>query len=993
MGKENRRKIWHKLKVNVTLMVIFIIVMVIGSLVMRRQLLENARDMNRLLLNNYSITEEKTMETYRTLLTLGARFIDEKEQEGASLEEIKSGLYPYLDGFYDLYDGDTIKSYAIINGRLISNDESLEAYDDGSYDYTQTEWYQGALEADGEIYSTNAYPDYFSGQMTVTLSKKVTNSGDVLVFDLFFDHYHGEESTLDLPENAAYYLCDAEGTVMYHETKVYDSYEEIQEFTDRVINTVGESASQGFLESYTDAKGEKRSAYTCRLENGWILILTIPENNALGTMRNIYLVITVTFLFGILFISIFIMHDYRREKNNQKLREERKSLAHAKEIYQKTISSTMLAYREVYFLDLDRNTFQSVYPETENPKAEEAYQETLELFFEKEVLSSDNPEELKKFLSLENIRAELMDKECMEIRCRCRGADEVKESGMITIAVADRENGRPVSVTLAIRSIENMIRQEEAQRELLELAAQQAEAANHAKSDFLSNMSHDIRTPMNAILGMTAIAAMHIDDKEKVLDSLNKITLSGRHLLGIINSVLDMSKIESGKTSLNEEEFNLSTSIEGLLALFRSQMTEKDLELKVNIAKIKHEDVIGDDQRLQQIFVNIMGNAVKFTPEGGKISMYIREKESNVSGRGCYEFVFEDTGIGMEKEFVDKIFEPFTRATDSRTTKIEGTGLGMSIAVNIAHMMGGDIKVESEPGKGSKFTVMVYLKINYETEEDLQKLVNLPVLVVDDEEDACESACEILNSLDMKAEYVLSGSDAVEKIKDVHENHERDDFSVVILDWKMPDKDGLETAKEIRKLMGNEIPIIILSAYDWTDIEQEAVQAGINAFIEKPLFKSRLTHVLKEVLGIYQKEEKKSGLEELKQHDYTGKRVLIVEDIELNLEVLGEILNMIGVSYESAGNGKEAVKKVLEQPEEYYDLIFMDIQMPVMNGYEAAKEIRRSREDLKKIPIIAMTADAFDDDVKKAKEAGMDGHIAKPIDIAKLEKAMEEWLG
>lgn len=992
MGKENRKKIWNKLKVNVTLMVIFILIMLIGSLVMRNQLLQNAEDMSRLLLNNYSITEEKTIETYRTLLTLGARFIDEKEQEGASLEEIKSGLYPYLDGFYDLYDGDAIKSYAIINGRLISNDETIQAQDDGRYDYTQTDWYRGAVEANGGIYSTDAYEDDFSGQMAVTISKKVANSDDVLVFDLFFDHYHGEESTLDLPEHAAYYLCDAKGTVMYHETEVYDSYEEIQTFADRVTDTVGE-ARQGFLESYTDAKGNKRSAYTCRMENDWLIILTIPEDNALGRMKDIYLVIIIMGLCGIGFISIFVVHDYRREKSNQKLREERKALAHTKEIYQKTISSTMLAYREVYFVDLERNVYQIVYPETENQKSEEPYQEAVEEFFEQGVIGSDNPEELRAFLSLENIKKELLDKECMEIRCRCRNTNGINESGMLTIAIADRENGRPVRVTLAIRSIENMIRQEEAQRQLLELAVQQAEAANHAKSDFLSNMSHDIRTPMNAILGMTAIAAVHIDDKERVLDALNKITLSGKHLLGLINSVLDMSKIESGKTSLNEEEFNLSTSIESLLALFRSQIAEKNLELKVNIANIKHENVIGDDQRLQQIFVNIMGNAVKFTPEGGKISMCIREKESKISGRGCYEFVFEDTGIGMDQEFVDKIFEPFTRATDSRTTKIEGTGLGMSIAVNIAHMMGGDIKVESELGKGSKFTVMVYLKINYATEEDLQNLANLPVLVVDDEEDACESACEILNSLDMRAEYVLNGDAAVERIRIVHENREQDNFSVVILDWKMPGKDGLETAKEIRKLMGDEIPIIILSAYDWTDIEQEAAQAGINAFIEKPLFKSRLTHVLKEVLGLYQKEEKKSRLEELKNHDYTQKRVLIVEDIDLNLEVLGEILHMLGIPYDSACNGREAVDKVLEQPEGYYDLIFMDIQMPVMNGYEATQKLRESREDLKEIPIIAMTADAFADDVRKAAEAGMNGHIAKPIDLGKLEKAIEEWLG
>jgi CheY-like chemotaxis protein len=475
------------------------------------------------------------------------------------------------------------------------------------------------------------------------------------------------------------------------------------------------------------------------------------------------------------------------------------------------------------------------------------------------------------------------------------------------------------------------------------------------------------------------------------MDALNKITLSGKHLLGLINSVLDMSRIESGKISLNEEEFNLSDSIESLLALFHAQIVSKNLELKVNIAEIEHEDVIGDGQRLSQILINIMGNAVKFTPEGGMITLDIKEKKSDIPGRGCYEFVFEDTGIGMEQDFVNRIFEPFARAADSRTAKIEGSGLGMSIAVNVARMMGGDIKVESQLGKGSKFTVMVYLKINRSTEEDLQMLAALPVLVVDDEETACESACEILNSLEMQAEYVLSGEAAVQRLQEAHADNA--DFSVVILDWKMPGKDGLETAREIRAVIGEEIPIIILSAYDWTDIEQEALAAGVNAFIEKPLFKSRLTHVLKEVLGIGSSENPKEELETYQEEHYEGKRVLLTEDNELNLEVAKELLGIVGLTVEVALDGKEAVEKVSAMPAGYYDLIFMDIQMPVMNGYEAARQIRGlDRQDLKEIPIIAMTADAFASDVRKAEEAGMNGHIAKPIDIAKLEQTMKRYI-
>jgi signal transduction histidine kinase/DNA-binding response OmpR family regulator len=565
------------------------------------------------------------------------------------------------------------------------------------------------------------------------------------------------------------------------------------------------------------------------------------------------------------------------------------------------------------------------------------------------------------------------------------------EECLLTINAADKKDGVPTSATLAIRSIENALRQEEQERELLTLSVQRAESANHAKSDFLSNMSHDIRTPLNAILGMTTVAAMHIDEKERVLDALNKITISGRHLLGLINSVLDMSKIESGKMVLTEDEFNLSDIIENFMALFQVQVKEKKLNMEVRVASLEHEDVVGDDQRLQQIFVNIMGNAVKFTPEGGSLTLDIREKPSSVAEMGCYEFVFADTGIGMEKDFIDKIFAPFSRASNSKTNRIEGTGLGMSIAVSIARMMGGDIQVESELGKGSKFTVTVYLKINHVTKEELERLVDLPVLVVDDEEAACVSACDILNSLDMKAEYVTDGDTAVERVDEAHKSGE--DFEVVIIDWKMPGKDGLATTKEIRERVGDDVPIIVLSAYDWADIEQEALLAGVNAFVEKPLFKSRLTHVLKEVLGMENRRPGHNEVDVLKKRDYTGKRLLLVEDNELNVEVACEILELAGLSVDTAGNGREAVDKVLASPAGYYSLIFMDVHMPVMDGYEATELIRGSdRQDLKEIPIVAMTADAFAEDVKKAMEAGMNGHIAKPIDMAKLDQVLGKWL-
>lgn len=492
---------------------------------------------------------------------------------------------------------------------------------------------------------------------------------------------------------------------------------------------------------------------------------------------------------------------------------------------------------------------------------------------------------------------------------------------------------------------------------------------------------------------MTSIATMHIDEKERVLDALGKITVSGKHLLGLINEVLDMSRIESGKVSLVEGSFNLSDTIESLMTVFRTQMDAKGLMLNAGIAKLEHENVIGDEQHLQQIFMNIMGNAVKFTPEGGKISIFIEEKPSAIRGCGYYEFTFEDTGIGMEKEYIDKIFEPFSRAADSRTSKIEGTGLGMSIAVNIARMMQGDIKVDSELGKGSRFTVTVYLKLDDTTDADLAAYNGLPVLVVDDEELSCESSCEMLRSLGMDAEYVLSGEAAMERIAKTESEGVK--FAVALLDWKMPGKDGLETTKEIRKAFGHDIAIIISSAYDWADIESEAVDAGVDAFIGKPLFKSRLIQVLKEVLGHEEHREEGGStvLETFKQQDFSGKRVLLVEDNEINIEVAKELLGIVGIQIETAMNGKLAVEAVMEKEPGYYDLIFMDIQMPVMNGYEAARAIRASgRKDLEEIPIVAMTADAFADDIKRSQDAGMNSHVSKPVDVQKLEEALIRWI-
>jgi signal transduction histidine kinase/FixJ family two-component response regulator len=578
----------------------------------------------------------------------------------------------------------------------------------------------------------------------------------------------------------------------------------------------------------------------------------------------------------------------------EKLQEQQQKNQHRLAI----IQALSREYGNVYCVDLETDTFETYRVEAYLPAkvyatmvaSQYCYSQSIAAYVEDSVHEADR-QMLLEALQADHIRKQLEEED--SFACNYR----IYRDGVLIYyqvkCVRMNVNGDNSKVIVAFCNVDREVRKEMEQKQILADAFAQAEYANRAKTTFLNNMSHDIRTPMNAILGMTAIAAMHIDDKERVADALNKITLSGKHLLGLINSVLDMSKIESGRISLVEEEFNLSDTIDSLIALFYSQMVEKKMELKVDLSPIEHEDVIGDDRRLQQILINIMGNAIKFTPEGGKIFLGIREKVSHVAGRACYEFVFEDNGIGMDPDFIDKIFEPFARAPQTVASHVEGSGLGMSIAVNIARLMGGDIQVASRPGQGSRFTVTVYLQINHVTPQDIHMLAELPVLVVDDEELACESACEILRSLEMRVEYVLSGDDAVERVRQAHQDNE--DFSVVILDWKMPGKDGVETAREIRAVVGDEIPIIILSAYDWSDIEQEATLAGVNAFIEKPLFRTKLTHVLTEILGVPHNKEKSSDLDTYVQKDYSGRRVLLVEDNELNVEVAKELLEMVGL--------------------------------------------------------------------------------------------------
>ena len=520
-------------------------------------------------------------------------------------------------------------------------------------------------------------------------------------------------------------------------------------------------------------------------------------------------------------------------------------------------------------------------------------------------------------------------------------------------------------------------------------AVRAAETANKAKSTFLSNMSHDIRTPMNAIIGFTTLAVSNIDDKKRVRDYLGKILSSSNHLLSLINDILDMSRIESGKIHLEETEVSLSDVLHDLKTIISGQIHAKQLELYMDAMDVTNEDVYCDKTRLNQVLLNLLSNAVKFTPAGGTVSVRLKQLPGTAKGRALYEIRVKDNGIGMSQEFVKKIFSPFERERTSTVSRTQGTGLGMAITKNIVDMMGGTIEVQTAQGKGTEFIVRLPFRIQPEQHriEKIAELEGLKALVVDDDFNTCDSVTKMLVRVGMRSEWTLSGREAVLRARQSMELG--DAFHAYIIDWRLPDMNGIEVTRQICSL-GDDTPIIILTAYDWSDIEAEAKAAGVTAFCAKPLFMSDIRETLMTAIGQSQAGSEDSILPEAGS-DFRGRCILLVEDNELNSEIAVEILNEYGFLVDTAKNGAEAVEKVKNSTPGNYDLVLMDVQMPVMNGYEATKEIRAlDNPALAGITILAMTANAFDEDRKKALECGMDGFLSKPIVIEELISTLHD---
>ena len=807
------------------------------------------------------------------------------------------------------------------------------------------------------------------------------------------------------------YLLDRAGDVMAHSSITYtsgvknavDLYLE-DESSGNISRTELEASLESGVSVTFNYKGDSGAgtAYVMPIENyDWLIMRTFPSSitDGMQSRANAAGLMLVALVGGALaLVAGFLLV--------QTMRQRRKLLSESAHVTS-IVNSSLALFQRFAVIDLVANTYEYLKDEgikDDLPRNGEYHM--FRYYWQTRFCDDEEAERMKTELTPEHIREHLTpDTTYLHFEYRLKDPDtgEVRWLQASMLPLQRDASDQVTSVLLSVQDVTDVKEREIANHNALEDAFREAERASRAKTDFLNSMSHDIRTPMNSIMGLTAIASMYLDDPERVKDCLTKITTSSRHLLGLINEVLDMAKIESGNLGLSEEDFDLPETVESLMSIMTPQINDKKLNLKVEIADIQHEHVVGDPMRLQQVFVNIMGNSVKFTPEGGTVSLRIKELPSRVKGSGCYEFTFSDTGCGMSEDFVKRVFEPFTRANDSRVTKVEGTGLGMSIVRSVVNLMNGTIDVKSKLGEGTTFTVTVYMKLRDGDDQDLTPLEGLRVLVADDEEAAAESACEVLKSIGMEPDYVLSGEDAVEAVR--HSVEDERSYVAVILDWKMPGKSGIEAAREIREIVSDDMPIIILSAYDWTAVEQEARSVGVDAFIAKPLFKSRLVHVMKGLLTSEEESEPTSEYEVLRQSDFSGHRVLLTEDNSIAAAIALDIMGMTGLEVDHAENGRIAVEKLLDAEPGYYDLVFMDIQMPVMNGYESASAIRAAAEgkglddttitprpDLGEIPIVALTADAFADDVARARAAGMNAHMSKPMEIELLVKTLKEWL-
>ena len=738
--------------------------------------------------------------------------------------------------------------------------------------------------------------------------------------------------------------------------------------------------SEEFKEGHTDAMlinldGEDYYlVYEKSKPQDWIFLGLVQADIVNASMNSLQLrtmLLGGAIVFG---IAVFII-ELILQKNRISLKRRDVEILYRDELFQKLSMSV-----DDVFLMLDAKTYKADYV---SPNVEKLLGITVEQI-QKDIsvlgkLHSEDCEDPKK-----NYLKEIQVNEQQEWDFEYVHQKTGEQRWFHIIAMGSEVNGKKKYIlVMSDRTSDRKMNQ------ALSEAVRAAETANRAKSTFLSNMSHDIRTPMNAIIGLTTLAVSNIDNQKKVRDYLSKILSSSNYLLSLINDILDMSRIESGKIHLEETEVSLSEVLHDLKTIISGQIHAKQLELYMDVMDVTNENVYCDKTRLNQVLLNLLSNAVKFTPAGGTVSVRLKQFPGTTKGSGLYEIRVKDNGIGMSQEFVQKIFSPFERERTSTVSKTQGTGLGMAITKNIVNMMGGTIEVQTEQGKGTEFIVRLPFRIQPEHQriEKIVELEGLKALVVDDDFNTCDSVTKMLVKVGMRSEWTLSGKEAVLRARQSMELG--DAFHAYIIDWRLPDMNGIEVTRQIRSL-GDHTPIIILTAYDWSDIEVEARAAGVTAFCSKPMFMSDIRETLMTAIGQRQAEPEDSILPAATS-DFRGKCILLVEDNELNREIAVEILKEYGFQVDTAENGAEAVEKVKNSQPGGYDLVLMDVQMPVMNGYEATKRIRALDDPAQAgITILAMTANAFDEDRKEALEYGMNGFLSKPIVVEELIDALQK---
>ena len=778
--------------------------------------------------------------------------------------------------------------------------------------------------------------------------------------------------------NAQSFVIHPDGRVVIDHSSeswgnVYNFFGVLREHSDMSEKEISE-LSEKFKSGRTDAmllNLDGRNYYLVYEKShiqDWMFLGLVQADIVNASMNNLQsstmFLVSMVAVCIIAFLSNFII-----QKNRETLRKKDTEIQYRDELFQKLSMNV-----DDVFLMLDAKTYQADYV---SPNAEKLLGITVEQI-RKDIciLGKLHPEEQED--PKKNYLEEIQVHEQRECDFEYVHLKTGEKRWFHNIVMGSEVNGKKKYIlVMSDRTSDWKMNQ------ALSEAVHAAETANQAKSTFLSNMSHDIRTPMNAIIGFTTLAVSNIDDQERVRDYLGKILSSSKHLLSLINDILDMSRIESGKLHLEETEVSLSDVLHDLKTIISGQIHAKQLELYMDAMDVTNEDVYCDKTRLNQVLLNLLSNAVKFTPAGGTVSVRLKQYPGAVKGSALYEIRIKDTGIGMSQEFVQKIFSPFERERTSTVSRTQGTGLGMAITKNIVDMMGGTIEVQTEQGKGTEFIVRLPLRLQSERQriEKIAELEGLKALVVDDDFNTCDSVTKMLLKVGMRSEWTLSGKEAVLRARQSMELG--DAFRAYIIDWRLPDMNGIEVTRQIRSL-GDDTPIIILTAYDWSEIEAEARAAGVNAFCAKPIFMSDIRDTLMTAIGQKQDRTNDDILPAVSS-DFRGRSILLVEDNELNSEIAIAILNEYGFQVHTAENGAEAVEKIRNSAPGDYELVLMDIQMPVMNGYEAAKQIRALDDPaLAEITILAMTANAFDEDRKKALECGMDGFLSKPIVIEEL---------